>query len=46
MVETEASRSRRKGKEIPLTETEELQLTRTKSHSSDLARPMAVLSKV
>ena len=46
MVETEASRKRRKGTEIPLTETEQLQLKRTASHSSDPQAAVALRSKV
>ena len=46
MVEMEASRRRRKGTEVPLTKTEELQLKRTQSHGNDPRNPMALTRKV
>ncbi|KAI4150498.1 MAG: hypothetical protein LQ340_004032 [Diploschistes diacapsis] len=45
MVETEASRKRRAGTEIPLTGTEELQLRRTTSHKENPNSSLSLLSK-
>ena len=46
IVETEDSKKLRKGKKVPLTETEELQLKRTVSHGKGADGAYSFVSKV